>query len=378
MSFEPPRVGMVGGGQLARMTQQAAIGLGIRLTVLAEGEDEPAVLAGAGFEPGAADDADAIRRLASKVDVVTFDHEGVPPEVLARLGDEGLPLAPPPGAKLMAQDKAEARREIARLGFPVPPNALASSLDEIRDFAESHGWPVVAKAPRGGYDGRGVWTISSEDEAARLVDEAEGPLLLEPKLELLHEIAVVAARGPGGEVAVYPAIETVQRDAMCRELLVPAPIAPELSTEATTMGVAIAEAIGAVGLVAVELFHTPDGLIVNELALRPHNSGHFSIEGAETSQFEQHLRAVLGWPLGSTELTAPGIATINVVGPTDGSDPRDRLPEAVAVDGAHVHVYDKEARPGRKLGHVTARAETVEKARETALRAVAILEGEES
>lgn len=374
----PPTVGMVGAGQLARMTQQAAISLGIRLVVLAEREDEPAVLAGADFLLGTPDDAAAIRDLAGRSDVVTFDHEGVPPELLAELEREGLRLAPPARAKLLAQDKAESRRQIADLGFPVPPNAVASTADEVIEFAGEHGWPVIAKAPRGGYDGRGVWTIESGEGAAEVIGQVEGELLLEPKLELLREIAVVAARSPGGEVAVYPAIETVQRNAMCRELLVPAPIDSELAREATGMGVAIAEAIGAIGLVAVELFHTPDGMIVNELALRPHNSGHFSIEGAETSQFEQHLRAVLGWPLGSTALTAPAVATINVVGPADGSDPRDRVPEALAVDGAHLHIYGKGARPGRKLGHVTARGETVQEARETALRAVEILEGGQS
>ena len=366
---------MIGAGQLARMTQQASIGLGIRLTVLAERDDEPAVLAGADYLIGSPEDGQAIRALAEQVEVVTFDHEGVPPELLAELEAEGMGLAPPPTAKLLAQDKAEARRRIAELGFPVPPNAIASTVEEVRDFGSEHGWPVVAKAPRGGYDGRGVWTLESADEAGQVLSEVEGGLLLEPKLDLLREVAVVAARNESGEVAAYPLIETVQRDAMCRELLVPAPVEPELAREATGMGVAIAEAIGVTGLVAVELFHTPDGLTVNELALRPHNSGHFSIEGAETSQFEQHLRAVLGWPLGSTELTAPAVVTINVVGPADGSDPRDRVPEAAAVDGAHIHIYDKEARPGRKLGHVTVRGESLEEAREAALRAVAILEG---
>ena len=369
---------MVGAGQLARMTQQAAVDLGVRLNVLAEGPEDPAVLAGAEASIGSPDDADALRALARANQVVTFDHEGVPPEVLTQLAEEGVSFAPPPAAKLMAQDKAIARERIAELGFPVPPNAVVSSLDEVEGFATDHDWPVVVKAPRGGYDGRGVWVVEDSDQAREVIEQAEGTLLLEPMLELEREIAVLAARGTGGEVAVYPAIETVQRDAMCRELLVPAPVAPDLAREATDMGVAIAEAIGATGLVAVELFSTPTGLLVNELALRPHNSGHFSIEGAETSQFEQHLRAILGWPLGNTELTAPGVATVNVVGPADGSDPRTRLPEALAVEGAHIHIYDKEARPGRKLGHVTALGDNIDEARETALGAVAILEGDAS
>ena len=373
--FSPPRVGMVGAGQLARMTQQAAVDLGVRLNVLAGGPEEPAVLAGAEASFGSPDDAGALRSLARTNQVVTFDHEGVPPELLEELEGEGVSFAPPPAAKLMAQDKAVARTRLAELGFPVPPNASVDTLEGFHEFAELHGWPVVAKAPRGGYDGRGVWMVEGPDQARTLIQEAEGPLLLETMLELDREIAVLAARTTGGEVAVYPAIETVQRDAMCRELLVPAPVSGELAAEATGMGVAIAEAIGATGLVAVELFSTSGGLLVNELALRPHNSGHFSIEGAETSQFEQHLRAVLDWPLGSTELTAPAVATVNVVGPADGSDPRERLTAALAVDGAHIHIYDKDSRPGRKLGHVTARADTVEKARQTALNAAAILEG---
>lgn len=360
------------------MTQQAAIDLGVRLNVLAEAPEDPAVLAGAEASFGSPADADALRALARANEVVTFDHEGVPPELLTELGAEGVNFAPPPEAKLLAQDKAVARARLAELGFPVPPNASVDTLEGFHEFAELHGWPLVAKAPRGGYDGRGVWMVEGPDQARDLIQEVAGPLLLETMLELDREIAVLAARAPGGEVAVYPAIETVQRDAMCRELLVPAPIDGELADQATALGVAIAEAIGATGLVAVELFSTPAGLLINELALRPHNSGHFSIEGAETSQFEQHLRAVLGWPLGNTELTAPGVATVNLVGPADGSDPRGRLPEALAVDGAHVHIYDKEARPGRKLGHVTALADTVVEARETALEAVAILEGEGS
>lgn len=369
---------MVGAGQLARMTQQAAVDLGVRLNVLAEGPGDPAVLAGAEASYGSPDDADALTALAEANQVVTFDHEGVPPELLTQLAEEGVPFAPPPAAKLLAQDKSIARDRIAELGFPVPPNAVVNSLDEVEEFATDHGWPVVVKAPRGGYDGRGVWVVEDSDQGREVIGQAKGTLLLEAMLELEREIAVLAARGTGGEVVVYPAIETVQRDAMCRELLVPAPVDPELADQATAMGVAIAEAIGAIGLVAVELFSTPTGLLVNELALRPHNSGHFSIEGADTSQFEQHLRAVLGWPLGNTELTAPAVATVNVVGPADGSDPRTRLSEALAVEGAHIHIYDKEARPGRKLGHVTALADTIDEARGTALGAVAILEGDAS
>ena len=370
-----PRVGMVGGGQLARMTQQAAVDLDVDFSVLALSPDEPAVVAGARFVEGSPDDPDALRRFAAENDVVTFDHEGVPPEVLAELEGEGIRFAPSAGAKLFAQDKAFARERLGEMGFPVPPNRLAGTVGEVEDFGSRHGWPVIAKAPRGGYDGRGVWEFASADQAAPILDGVEGGLLLEPKLDLVRELAVITARRKGGESVSWPVVETVQRDAMCRELVVPAPSDLEVLDQASELGRSIAEAIGAVGLVAVELFETPDGLFVNELALRPHNSGHFSIEGSVTSQFEQHLRAVLDWPLGSTEPTAPAVVTINVVGPDDGSDPRDRESGALGEPRAHLHLYGKTARPNRKLGHVTALADTVDEARGIASGAVSILEG---
>ncbi|MFM8519655.1 MAG: 5-(carboxyamino)imidazole ribonucleotide synthase [Solirubrobacterales bacterium] len=370
-----PRVGMVGGGPLARMTQQAAVDLDVELSVLAPSPEEPAVSAGARFVEGAADDPEALRRFADQNDVVTFDHEGVPPEVLTGLEEEGLRFAPPAEAKLFAQDKAVARERLGELGFPVPPNLLAGSVEEVEEFGSEHGWPVIAKAPRGGYDGRGVWELASAEEAGPILEGLEGGLLLEPKLELVRELAVITARRQGGETATWPVVETVQRDAMCRELIVPARSAPGVLEEAAALGRSIAEAIGAVGLVAVERFETPDGLFINELALRPHNSGHFSIEGSDTSQFEQHLRAVLDWPLGSTAPTAPAVVTINVVGPADGSDPRERLQEALGVERAHAHLYGKGARPGRKLGHVTALADTVDEAHGIAMQAASILEG---
>ncbi|MGA1212548.1 MAG: 5-(carboxyamino)imidazole ribonucleotide synthase [Solirubrobacterales bacterium] len=366
---------MVGGGQLARMTHQAAIGLGVEVAVLAVSPDEPAVLAGARFVEGRPDDPVALRRLAAGSDVVTFDHEGVPPEVLDELAAEGIPLAPPPGAKIFAQDKSVARERLGQMGFPVPANLLADSVAEVESFGAEHGWPVVAKAPRGGYDGRGVWELDSADQAEPILEGLEGGLLLEPKLELVRELAVITARRAAGESVTWPVVETVQRDAMCRELIVPARSDEPVLERATELGRSIAEAVGAVGIVAVELFETPDGLFVNELALRPHNSGHFSIEGSVSSQFEQHLRAVLDWPLGSTAPNAPAVVTINLVGPADGSDPRQRLPEALGVERAHIHLYDKDSRPGRKLGHVTALADTVEEAHRIASEAVGILEG---
>ncbi|MEX0620498.1 MAG: 5-(carboxyamino)imidazole ribonucleotide synthase [Solirubrobacterales bacterium] len=347
------RVGMVGAGQLARMTQQAAIGLGVELTVLAESTTDPAVLAGARFEQGSPTSIEDLRKLASLVDVVTFDHEQVDPALLNELEAEGVNLAPGASAKLHAQDKLHARRALASHDFPIPDFAEASTIEEFESFAAANGWPVVAKAPRGGYDGRGVWMLEGRDQADELLATAPGTFLLEVMLEIELEIAVMVARSPSGEMVVYPVVETVQRDAMCREVHAPASIPAGSAEEAARIATDIAGLIGLVGVMAVELFVTPEGLLVNELALRPHNSGHYSIEGCVTSQFEQHLRAVLNLPLGETSLTAPSVVTVNVVGGGTEDGPESRLAAALTVPGAHVHLYGKKTRPGRKLGHVT-------------------------
>ncbi|HEX8101968.1 MAG TPA: 5-(carboxyamino)imidazole ribonucleotide synthase [Solirubrobacteraceae bacterium] len=372
-----PVVAMVGAGQLARMTQQAAIPLGVELRVLADGPGDPAVLAGARYETGSPDRLEDLRTLADGADAVTFDHENVPPAHLQALEAEGVRLAPGAAAKRFAQDKLHARTGLAALGFPIPPFAQARTAADAERFAADHGWPLIAKTPRGGYDGRGVFALAGPDDAARALADHDGDdgLLLEPRLTLEQELAVIVARSAGGEAVVYPVVETVQQDAMCREIVAPADVAPEVAEQATELARAIAEAIGATGIMAVELFLTPDGLLVNELALRPHNSGHYTIEGSVTSQFEQHVRAVLGWPLGSPAPTAPAVVTVNVVGPADGSDPAERIAAGLAVPGAHVHLYGKAARPGRKLGHVTVCGADPAATRQAARTAAARLEG---
>ncbi|MGX6447063.1 5-(carboxyamino)imidazole ribonucleotide synthase [Patulibacter sp. S7RM1-6] len=371
-----PRVGVLGAGQLARMDQQAAIPLAVDLRVLANDPSEAAVLAGVEAVIGSTDDLDVLRAFADDVDVLTFEFEGIDPEHLRALEEEGHVLVPSPAAKLVAQDKLHQRQTLGEAGFPVPPWIRATHADEIAAFADEHGWPLVLKAPRGGYDGRGVQVVDDVDEAAGMLAGLPGGVLVEPKLPIEREVAALVARTGDGSSVVYPVVETVQRDAMLRELIAPAEIPAALADEAADLARRIVEHIDATGLIAVELFVTAEGLSVNELALRPHNSGHYSIEGAVTSQFEQHVRAVLGWPLGSPALTAPAAVTVNVVGPEDGSDPAVRLPRALAVEGAHVHLYGKSARPGRKLGHVTALGPDVATARDTAWRAVKILEGD--
>ncbi len=284
-------------------------------------------------------------------------------------------VAPPAAAKLLAQDKLHARRTLSQMGFPVPDFASVDSIGAFEQFAAIHGWPVVAKAPRGGYDGRGVWIVDDRDQAVEVLDSAGGgSLLLEPMIEIEREIAVIVARSSRGEKALYPVVETVQQDAMCREIIAPAPIDEETAEAAGRMALEMADAIASTGVMAVELFVTPDGLLVNELALRPHNSGHYSIEGCVTSQFEQHLRAVLGLPLGPADLVSPSVVTVNVVG-TDAGEPADRLADALDVTGAHVHLYGKQSRPGRKLGHVTVCGVEPGPTREAARAAADALEG---
>jgi 5-(carboxyamino)imidazole ribonucleotide synthase len=377
-----PRVGIVGAGQLARMTYEASVRLDLSVTVLAAHPDDAAVRAGAPAIIGAPDSLEALTALAERCDVLTFDHEVIPPAHLEALVEDGRRLLPPPRANLLAQDKARQRAALSALGVPVPAHRLVREPRDLEAFGESLGWPVVAKAVRGGYDGRGVWVVSSPEEAREVVERARAedtPLLAEQWVDVERELAVLVARREGGECVVYPVVETVQADGMMRELVAPAPVDGDTALAATTLARQIAHAVGAVGILAVELFQARPGggLLVNELALRPHNSGHWTIEGAVTSQFENHLRAVVGWPLGAPDALTPAAATVNVIGPADGSDPARRLPQALTISEARFHLYGKAPRPGRKLGHVTVTGQDPAGARAAARRAVSILAGEE-
>ncbi|MCD2189104.1 5-(carboxyamino)imidazole ribonucleotide synthase [Actinomycetospora soli] len=356
-----PVVAMVGGGQLARMTHQAAISLGQTLRVLATSPDEAAALVTPEVRIGDHRDLDALRGVAAGAEALTFDHEHVPGELLTTLVAEGVTVHPGPEALLHAQDKLVMRRRLAELGEPVPAFAPVGSAADLEAFAAEHTWPVVLKAARGGYDGRGVWVVDSADEARPLVAElldAGTPLLVEEKVALARELAVVLARSPFGQAAVYPAVETVQSDGINTEVLAPAPgLSEDTAEEIEELAIRIAAATGVVGLLAVELFETPDGrVLVNELAMRPHNSAHWSMDGAVTGQFEQHLRAVLDYPLGSTATLRPACVMANVLGgdPLPSTGPDERLHHTLArFPEARVHLYGKGERPGRKLGHVT-------------------------
>ncbi|MCU1614973.1 MAG: phosphoribosylaminoimidazole carboxylase, ATPase subunit [Frankiales bacterium] len=356
-----PVVAMVGGGQLARMTHQAAVALGQSLRVLSAGPDESAALVAADVHLGDHRDLDALRDVAEGAAVVTFDHEHVPIEHLRALESAGVPVAPGSGALVHAQDKLVLRRALAAAGEPQPAWAEVDTLTGIADFAGATGWPIVLKTPRGGYDGRGVFVVPDVDEATALL-ERHGTLLAEERVVMVRELAVQVARSPFGQVAVWPVVETVQRGGVCHEVLAPAPGLDEhCATAAQELAIRIADRLGVVGLLAVELFETADGVLVNELAMRPHNSGHWTIEGARTSQFEQHLRAVLDYPLGATTMTAPVVVMANVLGGAAAQEGWNGpcLDERVHHFMAHwpdvkLHWYGKGQRPGRKLGHVTA------------------------
>ncbi|MEO3923599.1 5-(carboxyamino)imidazole ribonucleotide synthase [Micromonosporaceae bacterium B7E4] len=375
-----PVVGMVGGGQLARMTHQAAIALGQSLRVLALSPSDGAALVAADVRYGQHTDLAALREFADGADVVTFDHEHVPNEHVRALAEAGVVVYPPADALRYAQDKRAMRERLTELDAPVPRWRPVAGPGDLVDFGAELGWPVILKAARGGYDGRGVWVVSDPAEAAELVRTlraAGTELIAEQRVALRRELAVQVARSPFGQVAAYPVVETVQRDGICVEVLAPAPRLPEeVALRAQQLAIDLATALGVVGLLAVELFEVTgaDGepaLVVNELAMRPHNSGHWTIEGSRTSQFEQHLRAVLDYPMGDTALTAPVVVMANVLGgPDDGMSIDERLHHLFAEDpGAKVHLYGKQVRPGRKIGHVTVLGDDLEKVRARAARA---------
>jgi 5-(carboxyamino)imidazole ribonucleotide synthase len=367
-STRTPVVAMVGGGQLARMTHQAAIALGQTLRVLATAPDDPAAQVTPDVVIGSHTDLEDLRRVAAGADALTFDHEHVPTELLDKLVADGINVAPPPQALMHAQDKLVMRRRLEAMGAAVPryvglvdPASLDDDLDAFaaRVLASKKA-PLVVKAVRGGYDGRGVRMARDVADAREIAGAylADGvPALVEERVELRRELSALVARSPFGQGAAWPVVETVQRDGICVLVIAPAPELPDdLAAAAQQLALRLAAELGVVGVLAVEFFETTDGaLLVNELAMRPHNSGHWTMDGARTSQFEQHLRAVLDYPLGDTDATAPVTVMVNVLGapqqPAITVD--ERLHHLLArMPDARVHLYGKEERPGRKVGHI--------------------------
>ena len=374
-------VGVIGGGQLARMMVPPAVELGIDIRVLEEAEGMSAEIAATGV--GDYRDLDTVLAFAETVDVITFDHEHVPPAILRELVSRGIPVHPGSDALLYAQDKIQMRAKLSELGLPVPDWAAVESADELAAFLADHGGRAVVKTARGGYDGKGVRVVSEASEAddwflALAEDGRGGALLVEELVSFRRELAQLIARRPSGDSAVWPVVETVQRDGVCAEVIAPAPGAAGRTAEAAAdIATRIADGLGVTGVLAVELFETTDGrILVNELAMRPHNSGHWSIEGAVTSQFEQHLRAVLDLPLGETRPRDEWTVMVNILGgPAEGTL-QDRYPAALAAHPeAKFHGYGKEPRPGRKVGHVTVGGDDLDDVVYRARAAAAYFEG---
>ena len=345
-------VAVLGGGQLARMMIPPAVELGIDLRVLSAQDGDSAALATTAV--GDHRDAQTVLEFAAGADAVTFDHEHVPQEVLHAMLAAGLAVRPGPDALLYAQDKLAMRARLSELGLPVPEWAAIEGPADLDGFLAEHGGVAVVKTPRGGYDGKGVRLVHSADEVADWFAVGQ-TLLAEEVVEYRRELAQLVARRPSGDIVAWQVVETVQRDGVCVEVIAPAPDSSgRLGEVAREVAATIARELGVTGVLAVELFETTDErILVNELAMRPHNSGHWTIEGAVTSQFEQHLRAVLDLPLGSTDARQPYAVMVNVLGGPD--DPASRYAAALADQpDAKLHFYGKSARPGRKVGHVTA------------------------
>jgi 5-(carboxyamino)imidazole ribonucleotide synthase len=383
---------MVGGGQLARMTQPAAIALGVRFTVLAGSPDEAAAQVVPSTTVADEKSLDDLRTFAAGCDVLTFDHEQVPLEHVRTLAAEGVVVRPGADALLHAQDKGVMRTRLTKAGIPVPRHAVVSAPDDVAAFAaelavsreaappadgSDLAAPVVLKTTRGGYDGKGVWVVTSLARAGEPF-RAGVPVLAEELVAFRRELSAVVARSPYGQAVAYPVVESVQRDGICVEVVAPAPGLPDdLAVEAQRIALTIAAELGVVGVLAVELFETVDGrILVNELAMRPHNTGHWTIDGAATSQFENHLRAVLDLPLGSPAARSPYAVMVNVLG-GDAPDVYSAYRHCMARDPAlKIHWYGKELRPGRKVGHVTVCGDDVDDLRDRARHAAAHLRGD--
>ncbi len=355
---------MVGGGQLARMMAPAAVALGFELRVLAESPEVSAVSVVAHAPVGDYKDLDTLRAFARDVDVLTFDHEHVPNEHLQALIAEGVNVQPRPDALVNAQDKLVMRAAIERLGLPNPAWAAVASPAEITAFGDTHGWPVVLKMPRGGYDGKGVKVLRTASDAEASADwfQAMNPLLVEEMVAFSRELSALVARTPSGEARAWPVAESIQVDGVCDEVIAPAPaISEDVAATAADAALRIAKELGVTGVMAAELFETPGrapGFLINELAMRPHNTGHWTMDGAVTGQFEQHLRAVLDLPLGDTTALGPIVVMKNFLGGAN-QDLFTAYPAALAAEPTvKVHSYGKSVRPGRKIGHVTVIAST--------------------
>jgi 5-(carboxyamino)imidazole ribonucleotide synthase len=383
-----PAVGILGGGQLARMTAEAARDLGVEIVVLEREAGSPAgQIVGATNEVvGDWRDVAAREALAARVDLITLENEFVDAAALHWFVERGVPVYPTPDTLAIIQDKLHQKDTLSAAGLPVPRFEPVRSANELREVGTELGWPLLLKARRLGYDGRGNATVSGPAGIDAAIATLAGPtassastgpldLYAEAFVPFALELAVMVVRGRDGETAVYPVVETVQRNHICHEVVVPARIPPDVAERARAIAIAAVQAVDAVGVVGVEMFCLADGtVLINELAPRPHNSGHYTIEACQTSQFANHLCAVLGWPLGPVALVAPAAAMVNLLGTLAALAQPRGIDAAQAVERSFMHLYGKrDVRPGRKMGHVTALGNTPEEALATASRAAELI-----
>ncbi|WP_254068907.1 5-(carboxyamino)imidazole ribonucleotide synthase [Streptomyces sp. TM32] len=374
---------MVGGGQLARMTHEAGIPLGIRFKLLSDTPQDSAAQVVGDVVIGDYRDLDTLRAFAHGCDVITFDHEHVPTEHLRALEADGIPVRPGPDALVHAQDKGVMRAKLDAIGVPCPRHRIVSDPADVERFAAElgggqapDGFPVVLKTVRGGYDGKGVWVVRSSKEAAEPF-RAGVPVLAEEKVDFARELAANIVRSPHGQAVAYPVVESIQVDGVCDTVIAPAPdLDEQLAGQAQQLALRIAQELGVVGHLAVELFETADGrILVNELAMRPHNSGHWTQDGAITSQFANHVRAVLDLPLGDPRPRAPWTVMANVLG-GDYPDMYYAYLHCMARDPQlKIHMYGKDVKPGRKVGHVNTYGDDLADVRERAAHAAGYLRG---
>ena len=375
-----PTLAVIGGGQLARMMAQPAIALGLPLRLLAEAEGVSAAQVIPDQMVGDYKDLDTLRAITAGCAAVTFDHEHVPTEHLHALEATGVAVRPGPEALVYAQDKGLMRERLGQMGVPCPRNAIVASVADVEAF----GFPCVLKTTRGGYDGKGVWVVRSAADAAEpfaVAADAGVRILAEELVDFRRELSAIVARSPSGQAAAYPVVQTTQLDGICHEVIAPAPdLSDELAAQAQALALTVAGELGVTGILAVELFETTDGrILVNELAMRPHNTGHWTQDGAVTSQFENHLRAVMDLPLGSPAPRQRWSVMVNILGGPAENVGRlyDGYPHAMARDPhLRVHLYGKELRPGRKVGHVNTYGEDLDDCLERARHAAAWFRGD--
>ncbi len=372
------RVGIFGGGQLAQMLVQAAISLGVEIVICERVPDSPAARYTQHTVVGPWEDEAVLAAFARRCDVVTLENEFIDAHLLRRVEELGTPVWPSPATVAVVQDKLWQKERLVAAGLAVPPFRAVDGPDDVLAAAQAFGWPLVLKTRRNGYDGYGNATLRGPTDvvpAWERLTRSGSPLLVEAWVPFTRELAVMVARRRDGTTAVYPVVETVQQNHICHVVYAPAAIAPDTAITATELAVAAIQAVDGVGIFGVELFALADGhVLINELAPRPHNSGHYTIEACVTSQFEQHLRAVLGWPLGATTMRASAAVMVNLLGQRNAPINTDAIVAALDVPGAHVHFYGKrDERVGRKMGHVTALGATLRDAEAIARRAAGLV-----